>query len=235
MAAAPALRDRAEAGPFAASRRAVGRCDSGAAVVAALLVAPLWGCAASLATRLNTAAESGHIPAGLEVVYDDYHPLWGGLRIEVNAAGALDAHRWRPGDGSDDGERWAGRVSAAELDALLAVLVDIEAWAQRTEGPETRIDEGRASLVVRLGGQSSRIWEWSNDLHANRRIIRIKDYLETWAFRSQRPSARPSGPDGDGGEQGVEGERRPVLSNEDIEALDDDGGHRAPRRQAPPP
>ena len=147
------------------------------------------GCGGGVQSKLESSASAGRVPADLVVVYDDYHPRWGGHRIVVKGDRSLEVERWRPNQAASAPDRWSGTVPPTAMDALLQLLVEIEAWEQQVEEDSTRIDDATAKLEVRVGGERASIWEWANDLEANRRISRVKQHLEALAFDARQPMA----------------------------------------------
>jgi hypothetical protein len=60
---------------------------------------------------------------------------------------------------------------------LVGLLVELSAWEQRTPDSPPIPDESRAHLTIILKGGRSVVWERFNDLPANNRLIRIKDWM----------------------------------------------------------
>lgn len=86
---------------------------------------------------------------------------------------------------------WAGRVPADSVRALIGLLVELQAWEQRTP-PRTPVpDESAAGLRIQAGGEEARMWEWFNDMGANQRLARILGTLGR--FVSQTPTAPAPG------------------------------------------
>lgn len=159
------------------------------ALLGCLGLLALAGCGGGVRPRLETAARADDVPEGWMVVYDDYHPRWGGHRITVSGEGTLEAKRWRPNQPEDAPQQWSGRVPPEALRQLLRLLVEIEAWEQTADEDDTRIDDAKARLEVRIGGERASIWEWANDLQANGRIVQVKQHLEALAFEARHPMA----------------------------------------------
>ncbi len=156
-------------------------------ILVLLLACAAIGCGGGVQPRLESAAGADEVPGDLRVVYDDHHPSWGGVRIEVRGDRSLEARRWRPNQPEDAPDAWSGTVPEPALRQLVRLLVDVEAWEQRADEDDTRIDDARARLEVRVGGERAAIWEWANDLQANRRIVRVKQHLEALAFEARQP------------------------------------------------
>jgi len=150
-------------------------------------------CASPVAKQLRSAADTASVPPGLVVVWDDHDPKWGGRRITVRADGSVEVRRWRPGTPESEPEVWTGHAPGAQLVDLVDVLVDVEAWEQRTSGHTTPLDEAKATLTLQVDGARERSWEWANDLEANQRLVLVENELEA-LVRAAR-----SGADSDGG------------------------------------
>jgi len=161
------------------------------AIPVALLVAglALAGCGSALATELRAAEAERSVPEGLTVVYDDHDTRWGGERIEIRGDGSMEVRRWRPGQSEEPPQQWSGEVPEEAVRQLVEVLVDIEAWEQHGEETAPRIDDAKARLTIRIGAEEESIWEWANDLEANRRLFRVKQHLDALAFELRHPLA----------------------------------------------
>ena len=154
--------------------------------MAVTVAAWLGGCTHPVERGLRSGAEADRVPETLRVTYDDHHRLWGGRRITVRGDGRVVEQRWRPGQPTGEPEAWRGEVDPARLVPLVELLVRIEAWEQRTDVDDLpRLDEGRARLTVAIGDERSTTWEWANDLEANRRLVRVRDMLETVVARAR--------------------------------------------------
>jgi len=132
---------------------------------------------ANLALELRKAV-SGSLPLpALTVVYDDMHELWGGVAIRVG----IDriAERRERGQGESEASILSARVSDENLRKLIEMLVELAAWEQQTAEAQPIPDESRAFLLIEVGRQKNRIWERFNEMPANDRLIRIKNYLES--------------------------------------------------------
>jgi hypothetical protein len=130
----------------------------------------------STQSALNAILLSGDIPADLEITYDDRHGLWGGTLIVVGGRGVARERRERTGNDPAP-EVFEAEASRDQLLELIALLVELEAWEQRTEDRPPLPDESRAALSVSVGGQSSLVWERFNDMASNRRLIRVKTLM----------------------------------------------------------
>lgn len=176
------------------------------ALVAALIGASALsvGCGGSVASTLRDARSARQAPAGLVVVYDDRSAVWGGNQIAIAGDGALSLRRRRPGgEGGDDGPPdWAGAVGPEQVSSLVSLLVEVRAWEQHHDSSGNEpLDASRARLRISVEGGQSEIWEWSNDLETNARLVRIKTYLERLvqtAGRARTPVPQPEHGQGDG-------------------------------------
>lgn len=117
--------------------------------------------------------------------YDDLHGLWGGIRIRVSGAGRYELLRQERG--APEASVESGAVPAADIRALVRLLIELEAWQQLTPDRAPLPDESRAKLTVQVGDTAVTIWEWYNELAGNGRIVRIRDRL--LAASSQTPGA----------------------------------------------
>lgn len=125
----------------------------------------------------------------LVVTYDDLHGLWGGLRLTIHGTGRVEQTAVREEAGTPQ------NVSRADLVRLAALLLKHAAWEQRVPERTAVPDESQASLTIRYGQTSVRIWEWHNDLKRNRRIGEIRDFMKSIAWkRPLKGAAAPSLP-----------------------------------------
>jgi hypothetical protein len=140
---------------------------------ALLLLPVLAGAGHPLATALESA-QAQPVPA-VTLTYDDAHPLYGGALFDLRA-GLLtrtDVPRAQQ-------ERVVTRVVLTPEDQrrLLEVLRSIDAWEQREPERTPVPDESRTRLTVRVGEAEASIWEWSNDLEQNGRLILVRRALD---------------------------------------------------------
>jgi hypothetical protein len=125
--------------------------------------------------QLTEILASRQVPADLCIIYDDMHGLWGGSILTVRGDGWLDRQVRPPGAPAPSGGKT--RIGADELLELVGLLVELSAWEQRTPDSPPIPDESRAHLTIILKGGRSVVWERFNDLPANNRLIRIKDWM----------------------------------------------------------
>ncbi len=114
--------------------------------------------------------------ASLRVSYEEIHPTQDGPRLTIKGTGQIQ----QEGEGVDSG--MYPDLNLAEVENLVRLLLDIEAWEQRTPWRETASDETRAYLRVQVEGASSEIWEWYDELDDNRRIVQLLDQLKKVAL-----------------------------------------------------
>jgi hypothetical protein len=114
----------------------------------------------------------------LTVTYDDMHGMHGGLTLTIHGDGRVEqtAVREKVGPPKDNIER-------AELQRLVALLLEVAAWEQRVPERRPVPDESRARLHIVLDGNSAAIWEWYNDLQKNQRIFRVRELMKKIAWR----------------------------------------------------
>ena len=146
----------------------------------AILLSPLLS-ASSLAKQspmdatLERAQTQPRTYAALQLILDDVHPLWGGVRFEVSSSGLL-TRTDVPRQGQ---EPVVNRVQLDDdqADALVQTLQDVQAWKQRVTERTPVHDESRATLTFLVGKLDAEVWEWSNDLVQNDRLIRVQHTL----------------------------------------------------------
>jgi hypothetical protein len=112
------------------------------------------------------------IPSELKISYDDMHGLWGGTTIVITGKGS--GERLERERGSAKPEIFNKSITREQILELVKLLIEHEAWAQRTPSRDPRPDESQASLKIEVNGQSSNIWEWFNDMDKNKRLSIIK-------------------------------------------------------------
>lgn len=115
--------------------------------------------------------------APLTVTYDDIHGLHGGLRLRIHGTGVVEQSAVREPAGKPR------QVSRDHLNRLVALLVTHTAWEQREPERAPLPDESRATLSIRYGSHSVRIWEWHRDLARNGRIGVILAFMKQIAWK----------------------------------------------------
>ena len=68
-------------------------------------------------------------------------------------------------------------MSRQDLDRLVTLLREVQAWEQRTPARAPIPDESTSRLTVRCNGAEVTIWEWFNDMPKNARIVRVRDLM----------------------------------------------------------
>jgi hypothetical protein len=157
-------------------------------------------CGGGIETEVRSAASAAEPPEGLVVIYDDIDDERGGQRIEVRGDRSLRVVRVRPGGSSDEALRWSGTVPDEALRALVDLLVEIEVWEQRVEDEDGRLEDARATVHVRVGGERAATWEWVTDLESRGRLVRVKQHLEALAFEARHPMVDGGSMAGGGGD-----------------------------------
>jgi len=129
-----------------------------------------------VSSNLRALLDDELSPTSLRVTYEEIHPTRDGPRLMIKGTGQIQ----QEGEGTDGG--LYPDLSPAEVENLVRLLLDIEAWEQRTPWREADSDEIRAYLRVQVGGASSEIWEWYDKLDDNRRIVQLLDQLKKVAL-----------------------------------------------------
>jgi len=129
-----------------------------------------------ISTSLRELLDDEISTASLRVTYEEFHPTQDGPRLIVKGTGQIQQ------EGEIANAGMYPDLSSAEVENLVRLLLDIEAWEQRTPWRETDSEEIRAYLRVQVGGTSSEIWEWYDELDDNRRIVQLLDQLKKVAL-----------------------------------------------------
>ena len=129
-----------------------------------------------VSSNLRALLDNEFSPTSLRVTYEEIHPTQDGPRLMIKGTGQIQ----QTGEGAD--ADMYPDLSPAEVENLIRLLLDIEAWEQRTPWREAASDEIRAYLRVQVGGASSEIWEWYDKLDDNRRIVQFLDQLKKVAL-----------------------------------------------------
>lgn len=116
------------------------------------------------------------VTADLTITYDDMHGLWGGSTITVRGHGGME--RQTKEIGAPEAVVTRKQIDGRELVELVRLLVELEAWEQRTADEQPVAGESRASLTISVKGSTSRVWERVNEMPLNNRLIQIKTCLE---------------------------------------------------------
>src|SRR5690242_14388119 len=83
----------------------------------------------SMEQQLKEIAE-GRAAYDLTITYTDMHGLWGGVTITLSTSGAYERLERKPGASAPDVVR--ATVAPARLRDVVRLLLEIEAWEQRT-------------------------------------------------------------------------------------------------------
>jgi hypothetical protein len=126
---------------------------------------------------LKAILATQHVPADLTIIYDDMHGLWGGSVLTVRGDGRLACQTRPPGAPSPTTSN--RQIGEPELLELVRLLVELSAWEQRTPDSRPLPDESRSYLAITFKGNTSLVWERFNDMPANDRLVRIKDWIES--------------------------------------------------------
>jgi len=129
-----------------------------------------------VSSNLRALLDDEFSTTSLRVTYEEIHPTQDGPRLMIKGTGQIQ----QTGEGANAG--MYPDLNPAEVENLVRLLLDIEAWEQRTPWRETDSDEIRAYLRVQVGGASSEIWEWYDKLDDNRRIVQLLDQLKKVAL-----------------------------------------------------
>ena len=141
----------------------------------------------ALEQALRAAAGGGDVPPDFQVIYSDMHGMHGGTTIRLSADGTLASQHMQQGVLTER----AGRVPADSVRAVIGLLVELQAWEQRTP-PRTPVpDESRAGLRLRAGGEEVRMWDWFNEMRTNQRLSRILGMLGRYAAQAPAAPAAP--------------------------------------------
>jgi ankyrin repeat protein len=128
-----------------------------------------------ISTSLRALLDDAVSTSNLRVTYEEIHPTQDGPRLIVKGTGQIQQ------EGEIANAGMYPDLTSAEVENLVRLLLDIEAWEQRTPWRETD-SEIRAYLRVQVGGTSSEIWEWYDELDDNRRIVQLLDQLKKVAL-----------------------------------------------------
>lgn len=126
-------------------------------------------------STLERAQAQSRTYSAVHLILDNVHPLWGGVRFEVSSSGLLTRIDV-PRQGQ---EPVVNRVQLddRQADTLVQTLQDVQAWKQRVAERTPVHDESRATLTFLVGRLDAEVWEWSNDLVQNDRLIRVQHAL----------------------------------------------------------
>jgi hypothetical protein len=130
----------------------------------------------SVEDTLKRIQAGSEVPSDLQITYDDMHGLWGGTTIVITGKGS--GERRERTRGNAEPEVFVRSVTREQVFELVKLLIEHEAWQQRTPDRDPVPDESRASLAIHVNGQSSSIWEWFNTMEKNKRLVTIKTKMK---------------------------------------------------------
>lgn len=133
---------------------------------------------ARLRGALTALAQDESAWKTFSVTYDDMHGLHGGLTLTIHGDGRVEQKAVREKAGAPKQS-----VSRADLQRLVALLIELAAWDQRVPARRPVPDESRANLRITLDGNTSVIWEWFNDLEKHQRISRVRQLMKDIAWK----------------------------------------------------
>ena len=110
----------------------------------------------------------------------------GGEEPESLVAGAA------PASEEADARMSSVDITAMQLQELLELLLEIEAWDQQQEYgmADDPLEQARATLTIDVGERRSEVWEWVNDMVLEDRLLKVKLLLERLTQTQQsRPNA----------------------------------------------
>lgn len=130
----------------------------------------------SIKENLQAFLDSKFPADELEITYTDLHGLWGGLQITIHGSGKVEQKIVRAQAGVPH------NLTREEINQLIKLLIELEAWIQRVPERPPVPDESRAYLLIRIGELNSETWEWYNDMKDNNRLILILNKIKelTW-------------------------------------------------------
>lgn len=135
--------------------------------------------------NLEAFLEGNFPPPQFEIVYDDSHPLHQGLSLRVWGSGKLERFKVEK-DGTRIKIEPEGTPHRMEINELVKLLIELEAWKQIIPYRPTAADESKVRLQIRAGDQFSSVWEWYNDMEETDRLIRIRDKMKDLGWAPSR-------------------------------------------------
>lgn len=127
---------------------------------------------------LNALAQDENAWKTFRVTCDNLHTLHGGLKLTFHGDGRIEQRSSREEVGVPKPS-----VSRADLQRLVALLIELAAWEQRVPARRPGKDEPRAFVRITLDGNKSVIWEWTADLEKHQRIVRVLQLMKEIAWK----------------------------------------------------
>ena len=129
----------------------------------------------AMARELKAILASRKIPRDLEITYSDMHGLWGGQTIVISGQGT--GERTEKTRGSSEPRITKTAIRSEDLLGFIKLMIDLQAWDQRTPERTPVPDESRAALTITVSQQSSTVWEWFNDMSRNKRLTVLRQKM----------------------------------------------------------
>jgi len=125
--------------------------------------------------RLTEAASELNTQNLIKLVLTDAHPLFGGVRFELETSGVLT--RIDVPVAGQKPVRTTLRLSDSQADKLITAIEEARGWQQVEPSRMAVPDESQTVLQIQAGDFQSSVWEWTNDLTANNRLVRVQRTL----------------------------------------------------------
>ncbi len=86
----------------------------------------------------------------------------------------------RPHSPREGAVEQSGTVAAEDVLRVVDVVVAIEGWEEVSgdDLPSDPVEAGKVTLSLRIGDETTSVWEWARDLEANDRLIRVRRVLD---------------------------------------------------------
>jgi len=97
--------------------------------------------------------------------------IWGGEQISINGDGAVTYQ-----SSSSLPPLIKNKVSQFHLYQLIDMIIAEQAWQHQTQPPPEH-HYCRANLSIEYKNFSSTMWEWTEELQDNQRLIKLKDLI----------------------------------------------------------
>lgn len=149
--------------------------------IAAVTAAAQKSEASKVPEQLRAFLDGKLPPEKLEITYFDARGLKGELKIVVHGTGKVEQHVVRRE------ARPTRPLTAESVRKLVKLLIDQEAWTQKTPQAASLPDEARVTLKIVAGDAESTIWERVREMEKNERLTRISALLQKVAWRDAPP------------------------------------------------